>query len=200
VTGIFVRGFVYLLLGAAVAELLRLEANTLGIGLRFSEFGYTERLQTLFLFLMVVLLFFRVRRFPDYRQLAMCMAGAFSILLIRENDQILELFLPHGFWKYPAAVLAVALVVYFWRQREVVQEQLLRWARTPSFGVMLSGFVALVFSRLFGRSEFWQTLMGDGYMPAIKTVAEEGVELLAITIIFIAVVELAFFTVRKERG
>jgi hypothetical protein len=197
-TSILLRGFIYLLVAAAVSEVLFLEARTLPAERMYSEFGYAEWLQSLFLFLSVALLAYHARRAERWRALVNCMALAFGILLVRENDQVMELFLPHGSWKYLAGLLAAWAAVYFWRHRSAVAAQLNAYAATASFGVMIAGFVVMVFSRLFGRGDYWKTVMDEGYLRLVKNAVEEGVELLAITLIWVAVVELVFFTANED--
>lgn len=49
----------------------------------------------------------------------------------------------------------------------------------PGYGMMCAGLLCiLVFSRLFGMSVLWQTLMLDGYNRVVKNMVEEGCELL----------------------
>ena len=188
-TGLFVRCFTYLLVVAALAEGLRLEAVLLDPTRAYSEFGYTEWAQSAILLLIVVLLAWRAARYVPVRELTVCMALFFAILLIRENDQTFELFLPHGSWKVFAGTVFVALVVYFVRHRSAVMEQLQAFSRSVSFGVMLCGFVVLVFSRMFGRTHYWEEVMEDNYMRLVKNAAQEGVELLAQGLFLVAVVE-----------
>lgn len=197
---LIIRTGCYLLLAAVLAETLRLEVAWLEPQRRFSEFGYTEWLQAAMLLVGTVLLLTRARRLADYTSLAYCLAGAFGVLLIRENDALLELYLPHGIWKYPAGLVMISVVVYFWRHRQNVMAQAVRWSATPSFGVMLAGAAVLGFSRLFGRGEVvWQALMEEQFMRDVKNLAEEGVELMALGLMLAAVVELCFFTARQHR-
>jgi uncharacterized membrane protein YdjX (TVP38/TMEM64 family) len=64
-----------------------------------------------------------------------------------------------------------------------------------SFGILLSGFVALTFSRLFGRKHFWLQLTEEDNFRTVKNAAEEGVEVLALGLILISIVE--FFIARR---
>lgn len=192
-TGLFVRTLSYLLVVAALAEGLRLEAVALDRMRVYSEFGYTEWAQSAILLLIVALLAWRAARHTSLRELSVCMALFFGILLIRENDQTFELFLPHGSWKYFAAVVFLALFAYFVRHRTAVIDQLRAYAQSASSGAMLCGFVVLVFSRMFGRTHYWQEVMEDNYIRVVKNAAQEGVELLAQGLFLVAVVEFAFF-------
>ena len=187
---VLIRSAAYFLMAVFLGELIRLELGSDESVRRFTEYGYVQWVQSVILIACSVLLFLKARVSVFYRHLYVCMAFFFLALLVRENDQPLELFLPHGSWKYIVVFPVAALAMYFAKHRRLVLEQLVVYSRTLSFGVMLSGFMVLVFSRLFGRKRFWQELMGDEYFRMVKNVAEEGVEVLALGLILIAVVEL----------
>ena len=90
-----------------------------------------------------------------------------------------------------ATATLVALVVYLWRQTESVAASIRIFAGHPSAGLFLGGcVVTLVFSRLFGRSGFWQAVMGDGYMRVVKNIAEEATEVLGYGLMTMAAIEL----------
>lgn len=190
---IFLRGGAYILLAVLIAEILRFEAQSLDRTTQYSEFGYTEWIQSAILLASVIILFFKARASAGFRQLAVCMALVFCILLIRENDATLELVFIHGVWKYFAALPILAGIVYFWKNRGAVTTQLNSYSQTAGFGVMLSGFAVLAFSRMFGRTSYWQSIMGEEYIRVVKNAAEEGVELLGLTLILLAVVEFASY-------
>ena len=192
------RGILYILTATVLAELVRLELELNWGRMPFNEFGPVQVAQSLMLAIGVALLLIKYRRSGQYRELALCMALFFGILLIRENDQTLELFLPHGSWFYFAAVAMLALGVIFWRSRGTVIPQLLEYSRSLGFGVMLGGMTVLLFSRLFGRKSFWDALMGEGFQRAVKNAAEEGVELLAIGLMLAAIVEFLLIGDRRR--
>lgn len=182
------RAFAYFILAALAALVLGLEVNQ-APELIFNETGMTERLQSSILALLVILLLFSAWQSHGTRELQLCMAMAFLMFLIRESDAYFDGLLFHGAWKYLAlAPLGVATWV-FWRNRGAVSEQLGRYAGSSAFGVMLSGFMVLVFSRLFGRAEYWAAIMGESYIRVAKNAAEESTEFLAMVIMFAAVLE-----------
>ena len=196
---ITIRGVVYLLIALALGEGIRLELELAADWRPFTEFGYLQIAQSLFLFACTLILALQGLRGADYRELAVCMSLFFLALLIRENDQPLELLLPHGSWKYLAAVPTIALLVYAWKNRPVIAAQAREYANSFAFGVMLSGMLVLAFSRLFGRASFWEQLMGDTYLRKVKMAAEEGIEFLALGMVFVAVVEFTLFC-RSSKG
>lgn len=186
---LFIRGTLYFLLTIAVAQFLHWEVTQLSNRDAFSEWGYTEWLQSLILLLTAGFLILKARLDDGYRQLAVCMALAFLILLIRENDQTFERWLFDGFWKIPATITMLAGVWYGWKSRIALREQLERYSTTLAFGITLGGFAALLFSRLVGRSSYWEAMLGEGFQRVIKNAAEEGTELFALSLLMAGAVE-----------
>ncbi len=187
---VWIRAIAYALLAAVLAQVSMLEAQHFAPLDRFSEFGYVEFGQSLLLLTCVVMLVVADRRGEGDSPLLRCLALGFAMLLIRENDQVLELWLPHGIWKWPALVLLIVLAGVFWRHRGRVIEEVVELSRTPAFGVLLAGFATLVFSRFFGRGDFWEAVMEERYWRPVKNAAEEGVELFALGLLTAGVVEL----------
>lgn len=196
----WIRGLAYVALAFVIAQVVLLEAQHFPPMERFSEFGYTEMAQSLTLALTVLLLVASALRSPEPAPLLWCLALGFAVLLVRENDQVLELFLPHGIWKYPAGVLMVIAAVVFFRHRRAVLEDLVSLAGTTAFGVLLAGFTTLVFSRLFGRGSFWEAVMEERYWRPVKNAAEEGLELFALGLLAAGVVELLVARRSVRRG
>lgn len=196
---LWIRGIAYLAAAIVFGEAIRLEMELAADWRPFTEFGYLQIAQSLLLFGCTVLLFDQARRGAAFRELAVCLGLFFLVLLVRENDQPLELILPHGSWKFIALVPFSALLIHAWRNRRAVTAQVKEYAGSFAFGVMVSGMLVLAFSRLFGRASFWERLMGDGYIRKVKMVAEEGIEFLALGMIFIAVFEFILFSRASNR-
>ncbi|GAB6260239.1 hypothetical protein L4174_006290 [Photobacterium sp. CCB-ST2H9] len=122
----------------------------------------------------------------DIRGFALLVAAFFMVLLIRELDGVFDL-IRHGFWKVPAVLVAVAGIAYAYQHPQSTQTPLSKYSKHASFGLMIGGMATLmVFSRLFGMSELWQTAMQDNYVREVKNLAEEGVELLGYSLILAA--------------
>jgi hypothetical protein len=187
---LWLRAFAYAALAALVAQFAFLEAQHFEGLDQFSELGYVELGQTVLLGVAVLMTAVAAWRSSAPEPLLVCLALGFAILFVRENDQVLELWLPHGIWKWPAGALFVALAAVFLRRRRLVMDQLLALSRLPAFGVFLAGFATLVFSRLFGRGDFWEAIMGERYWRPVKNAAEEGTELFALALLTAGVVEL----------
>ena len=197
-TAIFIRIVLYSLWAVVAAEVALFEARNVTWQDPFSELAYVEVLQTVLLAACAALLLLLSRLRPQQAQLALCGMLGFSILFVRENDQVLELFLPHGAWKWLALVLAGGLGWLFFRNRKVIVEQARSLSSSPAFGVYLAALTTLVFSRLIGRRVFWESVMGDHYLRLVKNAAEEGVELFALGLFLAATVEWFLMARRSE--
>ena len=196
---LFVRAVCYILLAAALANLSVLEASVLEGFDRFAELGFVESTQAGLLALCVLLCAWQARTVPDQKALATCMALAFAILFLRENDQVFEFWLPHGFWKWPALLVFIAGAMTFLRQRQAVLDQLKAFQPTLAFGVLLAGCTTLVFARFFGSSTLWERVMGDDYLRVVKQAAEEGTEVFALGLLTAGVVEMVIAGRAKRR-
>lgn len=76
------------------------------------------------------------------------------------------------------------MVLYFYRNVHAVIRGLAGFIAQRHFSAVIVGMVLLlVFSRLFGIKELWQLAMEDNYQRVVKNLAEEGLELIAYTII-----------------
>ena len=192
------RGFFYFLAAVGLGLLFTNEPHLARDWRPFTEYGYVQIKQAALLLAASLLLFVKARLDNTLRQLAVSLALFILILFIRENDQPIELVLPHGSWKYVALPVVIMLLAYLWKNFGQVREQLLEWSRSFSYGVMLTGFTVLVFARFFGHGELWEHLMGDQFISKVKYAAEEGVELLALGLIFVAAVEFLLYH-RSER-
>ncbi len=98
--------------------------------------------------------------------------------MIRENDHFLDQIW-HGFWKWPALALGLTGLSLILRFRGTLAVPFLQQFQTRSGTFMYCGFLLLVvFSRLFGTSALWEPVMGSAYDPRIKSIVQEGLELL----------------------
>lgn len=196
--GLWIRGVLYAIAAASLAQLSLLEAQHFEATDRFAELGYVELTQAAVLALLVLLLAVVDVRRDDPTPLFRCLALGFAVLFLRENDQVFEIWLPHGFWKWPALALMLWLVVEIVRGWSTLLGELRRHADSLAFGVLLAGFATLVFSRLFGRGAFWEAVMEERYWRPVKNAAEEGTELFALGLIALGVIELILRERRRD--
>ncbi|HIE0651155.1 TPA: hypothetical protein ACXJNB_004314 [Serratia marcescens] len=142
------------------------------------ETSLTEAAQELLLLAIAGGFFAAARRQAERRSAWMLVGGFFLCMLIREMDFAFDA-LWHGAWVWFA--LAVALVCLWHAGRHIAAtvRGLADFVTHPGYGMMCAGLLCiLVFSRLFGMSALWQTLMLEGYNRVVKNMVEEGCELL----------------------
>jgi hypothetical protein len=162
----------------------------------FSELGYVEIIQSALLAASMILLFWVARRRPQQAQLALCGALVMLALFIRENDQPLELFLPHGAWKWLALPAVMALAWQCFRHWQALTDQLRSLSAATPFGVYLSAWSVLLFSRVFGSKRFWGEVISEEPYRLVKNAVEEGLELFALGLLFAATVEFVMWANR----
>jgi hypothetical protein len=161
---------------------------------KFGENSWTEIIQEVFLFV-TGLVFLAVGRYDKELNPVTNLASIFFFMaFIREfNNQI-------PFWPYleiPLVILFLWLT-YFYRNSLIAS--ILRILNNRALAWLVIGFlVTFVFSRLFGRTVFWQTLLENDYTRWAKNAAEEGIELLGYTLLFIGGVELLIQTLKDRK-
>ena len=166
---------------------------------RVKEDSAIEIAQESYLFVISVLLLYQAFKQPTYKHLSYVLSLFFSIHLVREFDFFLDKLFD-GLWQIIAfSTLALALFIFI-KNRKLIIEQIGKLRDTISIGLFLIGITLLhVFSRLWGKSDNWKTLLQEKYMRVFKDLAEEGLELAAYSILFIATVELLLTLKRSNR-
>ncbi|WP_333500738.1 transporter [Kluyvera genomosp. 2] len=163
-----------------------------------SEDSLTEIVQECILFGIVVIHLFRARKARIARQRHILIAGFFMAMLIRELDAVFDL-IHHGSWLWFALAVSLVTIAYTFRRPQRVLAQLVEYTTTPSYGLMISGLLAiLIFSRLFGMSMLWHSILQDGYVRVVKNMVEEGCELFGYMLCLGASVNLFPATHRSE--
>ncbi|AJR08209.1 hypothetical protein C9J03_08535 [Photobacterium gaetbulicola] len=171
-----------------LALLMALSAFTIHIDVlhiqnNVGENSWTELLQETYLFIASSLFAMVAIRQPQQRGFAILVSAFFGVMFIREMDSVLDQIV-HGFWKYPAWLLASSAIGYAIMHRKTTVEPLMDYMKHNSFSLMLGAMVTLlVFSRIFGMGSLWQGIMQEHYVRGVKNLAEEGVELLAYSLI-----------------
>lgn len=142
------------------------------------ETSLTEAAQELLLLAISGGFFAAARRQAERRSAWMLVGGFFLCMLIREMDFAFDA-LWHGAWVWFALAVALACLWHAARHIAATARGLVYIVSHPGYGMMCAGLLCiLVFSRLFGMSALWQTLMLDGYNRVVKNMVEEGCELL----------------------
>ncbi|WP_309656649.1 hypothetical protein [Vreelandella vilamensis] len=121
--------------------------------------------------------------------------------LVREQDRFLDTYVAENTWKVLVALNVIPSITWVVIQRRHFLAELARYSNTLSLGLFTAGVLTTyIFSRLFGRQAFWQTVMQEHYMRDVKDMAEEVVELLGYSMILIAMVELVLLARRIYRA
>ena len=112
-------------------------------------------------------------------------AGFFSCMFIRELDAYFDLIV-HGAWKYFALALIAFVFYQAWRLgKENTIATLASFMKSRAYTFIFIGLlIVLVFSRLFGIGELWETIMANHFNRTVKNVVEEGTELWGYALIF----------------
>ena len=122
------------------------------------------------------------------------------MMFVRESDSLLDAYVFDGAWQTVVGIIFVCVLVFLWGRFTLIYASLKEYSLQSSFGTFLAGFVIiLAFSRLMGRSSFWQAVMGDSYVRLVKNIVEEGIETLGYTLILISAVELVIACRRRRK-
>jgi len=193
--GLTVRGFLYAVLLGAIAYGLLWGAVVYDDAF-YSETGPVEVLETVFA-LITALVFLMVGRVDKNKGPCVIVLSTFLFCaVIRESDYFLDTLICRHAWKMMVAIALSLLAVYTWRNLRSVGGCLMSFVSQPSFGILLSGLLVLVvFSRLFGYGPFWKAIMDDSSYRTVKTIVEEGVELMGYFLILVSSFEYLHDTV-----
>ena len=161
-----------------------------------SEASLIEISQSVILATAILICTFKQKNDATLNSFFSAITYLFLIVLVRELDQILEIFLPHGAWKVPAALLLLLLISFVAKNHSKIFKQLLTVSRQNGFTIAVIGcYIVFIFSRLAGLKDFWIMFMGDHYERDVKTLIEEGLELLGYTLMLIGV-----FSIRNPQS
>ena len=183
---VVIRLFIYALILLADYFIIYLDI----LNRKVKEDSAIEIAQESYLFLISVLLLYQAFKTAKYKNLTLVLALFFSMHFVREFDFFLDKIFD-GLWQVLAfSMLAIALYIFV-KSRKLIIDQIGKIQDNISTGLFLIGLTLLhVFSRLWGKSDNWKTLLQEKYMRVFKDLAEEGIELVAYSILFIATVEL----------
>jgi hypothetical protein len=178
------------LLIGAIAQGAYLEALYLP-SVRFSELGFTEFTQTLVLATCCAMLVYIRQVLKVWPTVTLLLLAFLAASLVREQDHFLDSYVAHNTWKALVALIIIPTLVWVVKQRRRFLDEFAYYSNTFSFGLFTAGVLTTyIFSRLYGRQEFWQTILEDSYVRNFKNIAEEVVELFGYSLILIATLEL----------
>ena len=169
------------LLGVIVFAVVWVEATAVG---GIFEASVTEMGQESLVLAAAFLFGFTALRCPKQGSLLVLFAGLFGCMFIRELDAVFDLVF-HGFWLYPALLLAAGMIVYavylprmsFRQSRELLMTSPFK---TVCFGLL----TVLVISRIAGTGKLWDFILGsESSGHYYKNIIQEGLELWGYAII-----------------
>ena len=192
------RALLYLLIIGAMMQGVLWETG-LPEKIRFSEIGFTESMQTLWLLISCLLLIYARQVLGGLPRVTLLMFGLLGAAMIREQDAFLDAYVFDGAWQTLVTLLLLPILYSVLRQRHAFVREFEDFVESFAFGLFAAGFLCtFAFSRLYGRSEMWESLLAERYVRVFKDAAEEVTELFGYTLLMFAMVELVLWIRRRQ--
>lgn len=176
----------FILVFLALLPVFSVYSDLIILGNDLGEISITEITQEALLLASAFIFWHGAWKKPEIRGLLVLIAGFFSCLFIREMDSFLD-EIRHGFWFWPALVMALSAIVYArFLAGNTTLKPLTDFINTKPYFLMVIGMIILIIlSRTFGSGNlFWNHLLPDGDAFLAKTIVQEGLELLGYGFIF----------------
>ncbi|MGB3553228.1 MAG: hypothetical protein WBA25_01155 [Jannaschia sp.] len=171
------------LLALLIAVVLVINLDVVILDNNMSEVSVTEVTQSAFILVSAIIFAWRSWQDIKSRGYFIAVATLFACMFVRENDALLD-HIYHGSWTVPVAMIAGFGIFYTCRHRDSLAEPLARYFRARHTTFILIGLLLLlVFSRLFGTGSLWESVIGAEFAPSVKTVVQEGLELLSYALV-----------------
>lgn len=197
---ILVRAVLYVLFIGAIAQGAYLEALYLP-SVRFSELGFTELTQTLVLAFSCAMLIYVRHTLKVWPTVTLLLLAFVAASLVREQDHFLDTYVARHTWKILVALIIIPSTTWVVIHRRRFLEEFAYYSNTFAFGLFTAGVLTTyIFSRLYGRQDFWRAVLEESYSGTFKSVAEEVVELLGYSLILIATLELLLLALRIHKA
>lgn len=156
------------------------------LGINITEVSVTEITQEVLLLATALIFLYGAWKKPISRGFLVLVAGFFSCLFIREMDVFLD-EVWHGFWLWPALLMALVTIIYarFFTKNTTLNSLVAFINTKPYFLLLIGLIILLILSRTFGSGNLlWNFLLPDGDASLVKTVVQEGLELMGYAFIF----------------
>lgn len=194
------RGFIYLLAVGGIAQLISLEGYRVLNLSEYSEQSLTEYMQDVMAFLSCMLFLYASRLDAKLKIASTLLAALLGMMFVRESDSLLDHYVFDGAWQTIVLLIFTCVMVFLLGQFSKIYASLKEYSLQVSFGIFLAGCVTLLaFSRLMGRSSFWQAVMGDSYIRVVKNIVEESIETFGYSLILIAAIELVLVCLKRKK-
>ena len=176
------------------------DAVNVNNGQKFTEDSFTESYQEILFFMASLMFFITAIKFEDSRPLSILAGGFTLVCFCRELDFLTD-FINSSFWGFTAGTVILTVFILSWKNRKNFTKSFYEYYDSKAFAYMMCGIlVTFLFSRLYGKGDFWKALMEENYMRSIKNAAEECVELMGDILIFISSAEYLIFKIQQKRA
>jgi hypothetical protein len=191
---IAIRVIAYSLLIFGVAEGIFFDAAHPMEDGYFGEITFTEIGQEIILFILFGFYLMLGFKWKEIQPVSNLVSLFFLMSFIREFNFLVNQ------WIYPVLVVFAIVVWLVFRDFKKIKTATIRFFSVPASTWFMSGFlVTYIFSRLLGRSKFWQLLYHDESYRLAKAATEEGLELLGNAIMLIGAIEFLIYYVFEVR-
>jgi hypothetical protein len=185
--GSYSIAFVFLLL--TVPLLARAGASS-----EFIEDGAIEWFQWAVVTIAAFSFFAAAARYPDYRELLVCLGLLAALAAIREQNNRLAIALPHLGWGAVAGILVTIAAAWLWRRRVEFGRQLVGFAPTAPFALLWCGLLTVVaYAQLIGKRETWQLLVGDAFRRELGRAIQETAEAFGYLLLLVGAIETIIY-------
>ncbi len=195
------RYLIYAALVYSTAEFMKWNAGLDHSEAKFSEYSYVEYAQSFLLLVagLISFIFYVSKNNHAYKNILLLFSGLCAIALIREQDIYFENFIGHGMWPIPVFVIIGIVGYMVIKARNQIWSEVARYVKSKSYAFFTFATLTIfVFSRLFGRTKFWEAVMEERYFRSVKNAAEECVELFGYLFLLFAVIELIINHEKKK--
>ncbi|WOD06734.1 hypothetical protein [Marinomonas sp. GJ51-6] len=194
------RSLFYLFAIAGIAQLVSLEGYRALALAQYSEHSLTEYMQDVMALLSCILFFYASRLDDKLHIVSVLLAALLGMMFVRESDALLDQYVFDGAWQVIVLLILACVAVFLRGKLSKAYASLTEYSLQASAGIFLAGFVTLLaFSRLMGRSSFWQSVMGDSYIRVVKNIVEEGIETFGYSLVLISAIELVLVCLKRRK-
>jgi hypothetical protein len=163
----------------------------------FGEITFVEIGQEIILFILFCFYMVLGFKWREIQPVANLVSLFFLMSFIREFNFLVDK------WIFPVLVVFAFLAWLFIRDFKKLKASTIRFFSVPASSWLLAGMLATyIFSRLMGRTKFWQLLYHDESYRLAKAATEEGIELMGNTFMLIGALEflIYYFGVQKIKN
>jgi len=149
-----------------------------------AEVSMTELSQSAFVLIAALNFFKMIKKEPESAGLFILISGFFGMIFFREADYYFD-SISHSFWQLPVSIILLATLYFAYKNKHSIVDPIAQYQSTKAFSYTFIGvLVTIIFSRLFGTGSLWREIAAAD-SSYIKTVVQEGIELLGYSLILL---------------